>query len=292
MKKVVLTIAVAGWLTGWLTAAALARDDAEFIESVLSARVIELNFLWGNDSPLLPLNPPYRLALHTSHRDSDGMLPGLSFAADMIVFSGQHGAPTIDALGHFAKGGKMYGGIDAFASEGTSGLTALGIETYPKEKFVNRGVLLDVARFKGVDVLEPGEIAAADLEGAASAQGTEIRPGDSILIRTGQGRFFETDRERYMSAYAGMGEESAAWLASKDPFLVGADQLTFDAGPPFAGHRILLAENGVHIVENLNLTELASELAERGTYEFVLVLNPLRLKGATASPLNAFVILP
>ena len=145
---------------------------------------------------------------------------------------------------------------------------------------------------RGVDVLEPGVIAAADLEETAEAQGVEVRAGDSVLIHTGQGKYFEADREKYMRPLAGIGEESAHWLAEKNVFLAGADQLTFDAGFPFPGHRILLAENGIHIVENMNLTELAAALAERGTYEFVLVLNPLRLKGATASPLNAFAILP
>ena len=288
MKQAVLIIT----LTSFVATPVLAQHDAEFIENVLSARVIELNFVWGNDSPLLPLNPPYRLSLHTSHRESEGAVPGISFAADIIVFSGQHGAPTIDAIGHISTGGKLYGGIDAAASEGTAGLTALGIETYPKEKFVNRGVLLDVARYQGVDVLEPGAMSAADLEKTAQAQGVEVRAGDSVLIHTGHGKYFDTDREKYMGPFAGVGEESARWLAAKDVFLVGADQLTFDVGFPFPGHRILLAENGIHVVENMNLTELASALAERGIYEFVLVLNPLRLKGATASPLNAFAILP
>ncbi len=289
MKKAVLIVGLASFV---VATPVLAQSDAEFMEGVLSARVIELNFVWGNDSPLLPLNPPYRLSLHTSHRESEGLVPGISFAADIIVFSGQHGAPTIDALGHISTGGKLYGGIDAAASEGTAGLTALGIETYPKGKFVNRGVLLDVARYRGVDVLEPGVIAAADLEETAEAQGVEVRAGDSVLIHTGHGKYFEADREKYMGPFAGIGEESAHWLAEKNVFLAGADQLTFDAGFPFPGHRILLAENGIHIVENMNLTELAAALAERGTYEFVLVLNPLRLKGATASPLNAFAILP
>ncbi len=289
MKKAVLIVGLASFV---VATPVLAQSDTEFMEGVLSARVIELNFVWGNDSPLLALNPPYRLSLHTSHRESEGMVPGISFAADIIVFSGQHGAPTIDALGHISTGGKLYGGIDAAASEGTAGLTALGIETYPKGKFVNRGVLLDVARYRGVDVLEPGVISAADLEETAEAQGVEVRAGDSVLIHTGHGKYFEADREKYMGPFAGIGEESAHWLAEKNVFLAGADQLTFDAGFPFPGHRILLAENGIYIVENMNLTELAAALAERGTYEFVLVLNPLRLKGATASPLNAFAILP
>lgn len=271
----------------------LAQRDADFMRSVLSARVVELNFVWDRNSPLLPLNPPFSIVLHTSHRETENVIPGMSFAADLMVFSGQHGAPNLDALGHIASEGRLYGGIDAKASEGTGGMTALGIETYPKEKFLNRGILLDVARHKGVETLDPGYvITAADLEETAKAQSVEIREGDSVLINTGFGRYFETDPAKYLGPHPGIGEESARWLASKKIFLTGADQLTFDAGPPFPGHRILIGENGIHLVENLNLTELSQLLAERGSFEFVLVVNPLRLRGATGSPLNAFALLP
>lgn len=289
MRNVIVSI-----LVGMFALPALAQDENQaLLESVLSAKVVELNFVWDKNAPVMPLNPPFSMGLHTSHRESDGMVPGMAFAADLMFFSGQHGAPTIDAIGHVSTGGKLYGGVDAFASEGASGLTEHGIENYPKEKFVNRGVLLDIARFKGVEVLEPGYVITdTDLEGAAMAQSVEVRAGDSVLLHTGHGRYFATDRDKFMGAAPGVGEASARWLAAKDVFLVGADNMTLDAGFPFPGHRILIAENGIHSVENMNLAELAEVLAERGSYEFVLVLNPLRLKGATASPLNAFALLP
>ncbi len=94
-------------------------------------------------------------------------------------------------------------------AKGPSGLAALGIETYPKEKYVNRGVLLDVARFKGVDALAPGyEITPADLEGTAKAQGVEVRAGDSVLIRTGSGKLFG-DKAKYMGLRPGPGRAPA-----------------------------------------------------------------------------------
>jgi kynurenine formamidase len=279
--------------TIFVASTALAQKDAEFMSSVLSARVVELNFVWDRNSPLMPLNPPFSIVLHTSHKETEGMIPGMSFAADLMVFSGQHGAPNIDAIGHIASHGKLYGGIDAVSSETTAGMTVHGIENYPKEKFVNRGVLLDVARQKGVDALEPGYvITASDLEETAKAENVVLRAGDSVLINTGFGQYFESDPAKYLGPHPGIGEESARWLAAKKIFLTGADQLTFDAGPPFPGHRILIAENGVHLVENLNLIELSSLLAERGSYEFVLVVNPVRLRGATGAPLNAFALLP
>lgn len=120
------------------------RKVASLIGALKAARVIELNFVWTRDSPLLGLNPPYSLGLHTSHKQTKGLIPGgIAFAADMMFFSGQHGSPTIDALGHISNNMKLHGGADAAANEDANGLLTLGIEAYPKERFVNRAVLLD-----------------------------------------------------------------------------------------------------------------------------------------------------
>ncbi|HEX8090677.1 MAG TPA: cyclase family protein [Blastocatellia bacterium] len=274
------------------------QDAARFINQMKSARVIELNFIWDRNSPLLSLNPPFTIGLQTSHKQTKGMIPGgIAFAADMMFFSGQHGSPTIDALGHVSDNLKLFGGADAPSSEGASGLLALGIEAYPKERFINRGVLLDVARFKNVDALAPGqEITADDLEATAKAQGVEIQAGDSVLIRTGYGRFFEADRAKYSGFRPGPGEGAARWLAGKKIFLTGDDQMSYEVvsekGTVFPCHRVLIADNGIYIVENLNLEELSKALAEQKTYEFVLVLNPPRIRGATGAAANAFAILP
>jgi kynurenine formamidase len=269
-----------------------------FIDSIKRARVIELNQVWDRNSPLLGLNPPFSIGLHTSHRQTRGVIPGgIAFAADMMFFSGQHGAPTIDALGHISNNQKLFGNLDAAAGEDAGGLLALGIEIYPKDKLINRAVLLDVARFKGVDSLAPGqEITSEDLEATARAEGVEIRQGDSVLIRTGYGKYFEADKARYLGMRPGPGESAARWLASKKIFLAGDDQLTFEVfpqqGTTFPAHRILIADNGIYIVENLNLEELARVLAEERVYEFALALNPPRIRGATGAAVNAFALLP
>jgi kynurenine formamidase len=187
--------------------------------------------------------------------------------------------------------------LDAVANEGPSGLLALGIEVYPKDKLINRAVLLDVARFKKVESLAAGqEITADDLESTAKAEGVEVQPGDSVLIRTGYGKFFETDRSRYSGFRPGPGEGAARWLAGKKIFLTGDDQMSYEVVPEkgtiFPCHRILIADSGVYLVENLNLEGLSKALAEQKVYEFVLVLNPPRLRGATGAPLNAFAIIP
>lgn len=273
-----------------------AQADSDLLAAIKAAKVVELNFVWDARSPLLSFNPPYAVAMANTHKQTNGWIPQLSFAADMLYFSGQHGAPTIDAIGHIGHDGKLFGGIPADQNEGPNGLLALGIENYPKDRLVNRGVLLDVARYKKVDALAPGEeIMAADLEATAKAQGVEVRAGDSLLIRTGYGRFF-ADKAKYMGLRPGPGESAAKWLAEKRVFLTGDDQLTYEVYPEkgtiFPAHRILIADNGIYIVENLNLEELAETLAARKNYEFVLILNPPRLRGLTGAALNAFAIVP
>ena len=279
-----------------VAAAPLAQADSDLLRSLKAAKVVELNHVWDARSPLLSFNPPYMATLSNTHKQTTGWIPELAFASDMMYFSGQHGAPTIDALGHISHNGKLFGGLVAEQNEQPSGLTALGIETYPKDRLVNRGVLLDVARHKKVDALAPGEeITGADLEATAKAQGVEVRAGDSVLIRTGWGKFFG-DKAKYMGVRPGPGESAAKWLADRKAFLTGDDQLTYEVYPEkgtvFPAHRVLIADNGIYIVENMNLEELGETLAARRNHEFVLVLNPLRLRGMTGSPLNAFAIVP
>ena len=286
-------LACALLLTG-AAAAPLAHADGELLRALKGATVVELNHVWDTRSPVLSFTPPFFAVLANTHKQTNGWIPEISFASDMMYFSGQHGAPTIDAIGHIGHNGKLFGGLVAADSEQPSGLTALGIETYPKDRLINRGVLLDVARFKNVDALAPGvEITAADLEATAKAQGVEVRAGDSVLIRTGWGKFFG-DKAKYMGPRPGPGESAANWLAARKVFLTGADQLTYEVYPEkgtvFPAHRILIADSGIYIVENMNLEELSQTLAARRNYEFALVVNPLRLRGMTASPLNAFAI--
>src|SRR5437868_6914022 len=79
------------------------KATTDLINTLKSARVIELNFIWDSKSPILSLNPPFAIGLHSSHKETAGMIPGgIAYAEDMMFFSGQHGAPTIDALGHIS----------------------------------------------------------------------------------------------------------------------------------------------------------------------------------------------
>ena len=181
-----------------------AAQTSSLLTSLRSARIVELNFVCGQSVAAARPQPAIRSLARRHHKSTAGMIPGIAFAGDMMYFSGQHGSPTIDALGHVSSNGKLYGGIDAVASEGAQGLLKLGIEGYPREKFVNRGVLLDIPRFKRVESLAPGqEVTGEDMELTAKAQGVEIRAGDSVLIRTGYGKLFSADKPKMHGTAAG-----------------------------------------------------------------------------------------
>src|SRR6185436_11661120 len=230
------------------SAAAQARPTADdLVKTVKSARVFDLSFVWNDQSPVLSLNPPYAFALNKTHKMTHeifGQAPGsrVSWASDIMYFSGQHGAPTIDALGHIGRDLKLHGGVDAVAATATPGgiTNNLGIESFPADLMVNRAVLLDVARHLNggrPDPLAPDvEITAAHLEQTMKAQGVEVRPGDSLLIRTGWGRYFGTDNARYLGEKSpGPGQDAAGWIIAKKVRLAGDDTATFERRPAAYG---------------------------------------------------------
>jgi kynurenine formamidase len=282
---------------------AQAVDD--FIRAVKRARVFDLSHVWDERSPLLSLNPPFALALNRTHAQTYeifGNVPGsqISFASDMMYFSGQHGAPSIDAIGHIGRNLKLHGGVDAVAASRPDGLGQnLGIETYPQDLLVNRGVLLDVARTVNggrPDPLPPGfEVTRAHLEDTARRQRVTIEKGDTVLIRTGFGQHFGTKNEVYLGdGSPGPGVDAARFLASLGVRATGADTATYEKRPAVFGkelfpvHMTLLADNGIHIIENFALEEIGTA----GVHLFVLVVNPLKIRGATGSPLRAFALVP
>src|SRR5712692_3218375 len=140
-------------------APALADEDSgnarELLRAVKKARLIDLSHTWDKNSPIASVNPTYSFSLQDTHANTlnkfhDG--GQLTYASEVMHFSGQHGAPTIDAIGHIGRDGKLFGGLDAFASTsdpdgiGTSGVGAnLSIDKFPVDLLVNRGILLDVA---------------------------------------------------------------------------------------------------------------------------------------------------
>jgi kynurenine formamidase len=239
--------------------------------------------------PIWTSHIPYHLSLRRRHGDT--VRPdGVSAASDVIIMSG-HTGTHIDALCHISRHGRMHGGADAAACQGADGFAQLGVETI--EPIVGRGVLLDVARYRGVEALGSGyEITTDDLAGAAAAAGIEVQPRDSVVIRTGWDAHYD-DAEAFVSARAGApgpGEQAARWLAERSVRLCGSDSISFEcmtAGQSVLPvHAALLVDAGIPIIEGLSLTELATA----GRHEFLLIVSPLRLRGATGSPVRPLAI--
>src|SRR5882672_2669291 len=151
---------------------ALANDPRAqtLLTAIAKARVIDLSHTWDSKSPIASVNPPFSMALAATHGKTRGMFKDgdqLSYAAEKMEWSGQHGAPSIDAIGHIGRDGKLYGGVDAAAATsdaagiGASGVGAhLGIDQYPADLLINRGILLDVATL----VLKNATALPADFE--------------------------------------------------------------------------------------------------------------------------------
>src|SRR5258706_6821217 len=207
------TLGVAAALAGTATAQGRASAD-DLIRTVKGARMFDLSF---------NLNPPYSFALNRTHKmtyEIFGQAPGsqVSWASDIMYFSGQHGSPTLDAIGHIGRDLKLHGGVDAVAATATPGGIGnkLGMETFPVDLMLNRAVILDVARQLAggkPDPLPPGfEVTGAHLDATAKAQGVEVRPGDSLLIRTGWGQYFGTDNAKFLGEQSpGPGQDAARW---------------------------------------------------------------------------------
>lgn len=266
------------------------------LDFLLAAETVSLNHVWTTSSPRLELNPPYNISSFYTHESTFGQFPGgLSATSVTLLFSGQHGAPTIDAIGHIGVNGTVFGGTPTSDVQGDQGLLKMGIDEYPEDKYLNRGILLDMPYCQGVDRLpENTIITEADVVECLEKEGSlTIKEGDSVLVRTGYGSLFDTDTAAYMTNYPGPSAEVATYLADKKIFLTGADNLSWDAAnTPFPAHVILIPQNGIYIVENMNLEALSEACQEHDTWEFGLVMNPPKVKGAAAMAANSFAVFP
>lgn len=238
--------------------------------------------------------PGYSYLLHRHHEDEyRPEAAGTRTSAAGIIVCMEHSGTHIDAICHQADGLKLFGGIPVNREVQTPrGFTQLGIEEIPP--IVAGGVLLDVAASRDTDVLAPGyAVTAEDLEECCARQKTEIEAGDVVLVRTGNARYWN-DTDSYLAG-PGMAADVSYWLAEKRVLAVGADNMAWDVigdtdpelGCTLPGHLILLARHGIYIIENLMLDELAAA----GHYRFQFVCIPLKLVGATGSPVRPVAII-
>jgi kynurenine formamidase len=256
-------------------------------------RLIELGQPYFTGMPCSPNHPGFRMALIRRHGDM--VRPDGGSASNEIIVTGGHVGTHVDALAHVSHDGLMYGGVDAAAAQTGGRFGQLGAEHTPA--LLTRGVLLDVAAAKGVDVLPAGYgVTPQDLADAADRAGVRPGQGDVALVRTGWARHFD-DATTYLGQADGVPgptTEAGQWLADAGVVATGADTTAYEQIPAGAGHRILpvhrilLVESGIHIIEHLNLEDASAA----GLTEFTFVMAPLRIVGGTGSPVRPFAAVP
>jgi kynurenine formamidase len=222
---------------------------------------------------------------------------GVGFADDMVIMALQC-ATQWDALSHCFLDGRLYNGYDANLVSST-GARRNGIHKMARH-IVTRGVLLDVARAKGVKWLEPGyAITSADLDAAVRAHRVAVNPGDAVLVRTGQMAMCRS--QGGWGDYAGgdapgLSFHSAGWIHERQLAAIATDTWGMEVRPneipdtyqPL--HQVLIPGMGLLVGEIFDLEALAEDCARDGVYEFQFVAPPLPITGAVGSPINPLAI--
>jgi kynurenine formamidase len=206
-----------------------------------------------------------------------------------------HVGTQLDGLGHigvhFSDDDYFYNGFKRSQIATTSGLTKLGVENIGA--IFTRGVLVDVAKFKRVERLEPGYvITPRDIEETLKAEKVQITPGDVVVIRTGHGRLWMKNNDLYNSGEPGIDVDAAKWLIEKKIVMLGGDTFANEVIPSprkndvVPSHQWLVLRNGIYSLENLDLEQLSAD----NVYEFAFVFTPLKLKGAAGAPGNPIAV--
>lgn len=262
------------------------------VASVSQGRVLELSTTFGRDMPqgnpdafygfrLTPYRTPKALTSQAS--------PGFDFSMEVITAS-PHLGTHIDGLAHISCHGQMFGGHTLADVYSDFGWKANGMET--SQPVVGNGILLDVARAKGMEHLpDRYEITPDDLVATLEAQSTEIRRGDSVLVRTGWYRaWYESDPDTYFASQPGVGPDAAVWLYEQGMALLGTDTSGTEVIPmpdlERTTHGVMIVERGVHLIEIMDLESVADE----GIFEFLFICLPLRITGATGSWIRAVAV--
>jgi kynurenine formamidase len=255
-------------------------------------RIYELGTTLGSQMPQGPRETfgGFRLTPYRTPRClSSGEAPGFDFSMELITGS-PHVGTHFDGLAHIQSFGKTHGGHFARDVFDDFGWRANGLEE--SAPVVCQGILLDIAAAKGVACLPDGyEITPDDLQRTLAAQQTQLRPGDAVLVRTGWfAAHYECDPDAYFASEPGVGVDAAIWLYERGMRLLGSDtsgtEVTPMPDPGRTTHVAMLVDRGVHLIEIMDLEEIAKERI----YEFLFVALPLRIAGGTGSWLRPIAI--
>lgn len=197
----------------------------------------------------------------------------------------------IDGLGHLGIDNVYYNCFKAAEFAKADGLTKLGVEKIPP--LVARGVVLDMTAVTGQNPVPEGTpFNQPEIEAALTRQGIQIQKGDVVLFYTGWIRLVGKDNARYIKAEPGLGKQGAEYLAGKEVLAVGADSWGLEVLPfekdvgVFEIHQILLAKNGIYILENMDTAELVKDEA----WEFMFVEAHGRITGGVQAIINPVAI--
>ncbi len=202
----------------------------------------------------------------------------------------------MDALCHNSFEGVMYNGFPRTTVSPEQGCTALGI-TNAKQGVVTRGLLVDVARMKGVDYLELGTpTLVSDLEAWERETGITVGPGDVLLVSSGRWARREVEGPWATGRdAAGLRASVAPWLRERGVAMLGSDYTndllpSGSEGVSMPIHLLTLVAMGMPLFDNLDLEALAQTAAEQGRWEFMLVAALLAVPGGTGAPLNSLAV--
>lgn len=263
-----------------------------------TGRIFDLSFPVSMQAPTHPVYlTPYFICLNHQpwasakyEREVTGATNDIGWAQERIELD-MHTGTHVDALGHATVAGRAFNNLPLLDVYGNWGLLKLGIENLPP--VLTRGVLADVAGYRGKD-MQPGDAISADeLQRVLKAEQVEVRPGDVVLVRTGWAKYWGVDNDTYMlGGCPGISLDAARWLAASGVVAVGADQASVEVWPAeqpgqdFSVHIELLVKSGVYLIEQAQLEDIARERV----YEFLLVCVTPKFAGATGSPVRLLAI--
>ena len=248
---------------------------------IKTGEVIELGQVLGASMPFFGTR---RFDVHVKRTFMNDFSNRRGSNEELVVSEiGQVGT-QFDGFAHQTHEDSHYNCFKTGAISTRGSFTKLGIEKVGT--LMTRGVLIDVAGLKGVDTLpDTYEITVKDLQDALAKQRMTLQPGDAVLINTGWNRLWGKDNARYVKSCPGIGVAAAEWLAKQDPMLIGSDNWPVEVAPnpdpklSLPVHQVSLVVNGIHLLENLKLDDLAA----KQVYEFPFVMQPLKAQGFTGS---------
>ncbi len=248
---------------------------------IRAGEVIELGHALNSNMPFFGTR---RFDVHTKRTFMNPQSNRRGSNEELVVSEiGQVGT-QFDGFAHQTIGDSMYNCFKVDEAATRTGFNKLGVENVGA--LFTRGVLIDVAALKGVDILPDNyEITAQDIEQALARQKLSLQPGDAVIIHTGWSKLWGKDNARYARGSPGIGVAAAEWLVARDPMLVGADNISVEVSPnpdpkvSLPIHQIMLVVNGIHLLENMKLDELVAKRVQ----EFAFIVQPLKIQGGTGS---------